>query len=100
VSGSTATYQRSLLSADRAPDTTYFPSPETSGIDQRTSRSAFLPAVGGWLGPSALAAAGSSTGGAKLASAHTDLPVLRFSTASSTRFCASPTAVRPGMSSV
>ena len=43
---------------------------------------------------------GSSIGGAKLPSAQAVLPVSRSMTASSVRFCASPTAVRPGMSSV
>ena len=43
---------------------------------------------------------GSATGGAKLPSAHTLLPVLRLSTASRRRSCVSPTFVRAGMSSV
>ena len=95
VSGSIATYQRSLLSADRALATAYVPSSDTSGIDQRTSRSAFLGVADG----PGVEGAGSSTAGANLPSAQTDLPVLRLSTASSARFWVSPTAVRPGTSS-
>src|SRR5205823_7220623 len=107
-SGSSATYQRSLLSADRAPATANLPSSDSSGIDQRISRSARWPGFGVWLASGSddgalggvAAFSLSSIGGAKLPSAHTDLPVLRFSTASSRRSCVSPTAVRPGMSSV
>ena len=51
--GRAATYQRSLLSAERAPATASLPSSDTSGIDQRISRSAFLPGAcdGGCVGP-------------------------------------------------
>ena len=60
------------------------------GIDQRTSRSAFAappagrPRLGSAppAGGARVAAAGSSTGGAKLPSAHDVLPVFRFRTAS------------------
>src|SRR5204862_1852373 len=84
VSASSATYQRSLLSADRAPATASLPSSDTSGIDQRISRSAFLPGAPGAVvvGPSTRcrslgAGIGSSIGGAKLPSAQAGLAVLR-----------------------
>ena len=62
----------------------------TSGSRARPS----CPCRRAWRGR--LAGIGSSTGGAKLPSAHTVLPVFRFRIASSARFCASPTAVRAG----
>ena len=75
------------------------PSAETTGIDQRISRSARRPGAGGSVAGFSpgvgLAFSCSATGGAKLPSAHTDLPVLRFRMASSRRSWVSPT-LRPG----
>ena len=101
VSGSSVTSQRSLLSADRAAATTSCrrrrPPASTSGYRVRRARPGALAASAAFRRRQpAPASSASETGGAKLPSAHTVLPVLRLRTASSRRSCVSPTFVRPG----
>ncbi len=107
VTGSTATIQRSLLSADRTEATAWRPSRETIGSVQRTSRY-FASGDGDGDGEGGDGSGdgagdgdgegfGAGAGPANAALAQTLFPVCRSITASRRRSWASPTLVRAAL---